>query len=140
MKQNWIIFRDGQHKYQKYLKKGYGHVYILSRDAYNWVLIDPVYNNIHVEVLNYGANDPIHLLYARDPSTTAMYYIEIDDDIEQKDFKLNLFNPLSCVGCVKYYLGIKDFRVVTPYQLKKYLDALLNKQKDNKIICKIERN
>lgn len=118
---NWIFFRKGKHCWQHLLKPGYGHIFIIARDDYNWVLIDPLFSFLSIKILNYNIKENVVEKIKSGYEVSDCFYIKLKDVPYKSHFKLNIFNPINCVGAIKYYLGIKKWYIITPYQLVRYL-------------------
>ncbi len=128
IKEAWLIFRDGKHKLQRILKSKFGHISLLYKDDFNWILISPNEDNLEVVILPYNikANAPTWLA-----ANKTMIVVKVIYKIKEKSDKFpRLLIGFTCVSFVKYFLGYKDFSV-TPYQLYKNLRKL----KKNIIQC-----
>jgi len=129
-KEAWLIFRNGEHKLQRFLKDGFGHIAILYKDEFNWVLIAPNEFSLEVIILPYHVNDPAPRWLANDEEMTVIkvYYEEMNRSTKCPRFLIGF----TCVTFVKYFLGYKDYSV-TPWKLYKNLKRL------KKNIIKVEK-
>ncbi len=117
-KEAWLIFRNGEHKLQRILKDGYGHVSILYKDDYNWILIAPNERSLEVIILPYATTDnaPGWLSKSKEMKLLKLTYRDMSKNTKFP----RLLIGFTCVTFVKYFIGYKDFSV-TPYQLYKSL-------------------
>jgi hypothetical protein len=81
------------------------------------ILVDPHLGQVEIT--------PIHL---SDLAYRTRYTCELDRLLVEypEDVPLTqriVFEPLTCVTVIKRILGIRDWRIQTPKQLKRYLDA-----------------
>ena len=114
----WLIFRDGNHKFKRILKKGYGHVSIIYKDKFNWILVAPKERKLEIVILPYRTEDKADEWLAVSKEMTV--YKIIYDEKNSNYFFPRFLIGFSCVSFVKYFLGYKDYSV-TPYQLCKNL-------------------
>ncbi len=121
----WLIFKPGEGYWlNRFLKKGFGHVLMLSRDQYNWIYHDPHKLRMTYGIPPYQVTDDLpHLLV--EEGFTVIKIRFFDRDTTQKIHHSWLHN---CVAFIKYALGI-NIRCLTPYGLYKKLLALNKRQK-----------
>lgn len=131
----WICFRDAQFFIRHFTKKGFGHVYVLMRDEFNWMMLDPRNNSLHIELLPFNASEDVPTLIKKEMGHTILKII-VEDKI-QKWPNLNPFYMVQCVNIVKYILGIKVF-AFSPYGLYRYLIKMKRKNRYKKGIVEIE--
>jgi hypothetical protein len=114
-KTNYLIFKDANGVYGKVLKKGFGHIVLLTFDGYNWTLIEPTINQLEWSILSVDNNTNVIEKYFRDSNVVVMR-----DDINQKNKWICKPRILTCALFAKYYLGIDSYSF-TPYQLYKHI-------------------
>lgn len=113
----WIVFKPGTHLLSNILKKDYAHVYLLYKDKYNWIKVDPSQSSLDVTILPVPASKNIIDIFSKVDSVTSI--VKISTTIHKnKVINYNPFNIINCVNVVKYYCGIQSW-VCTPYQLYK---------------------
>ncbi|OQX93123.1 MAG: hypothetical protein B6I17_04175 [Tenericutes bacterium 4572_104] len=115
----WIFFRGGDYPLAKILKKGFGHVYILTCDKFEYMWINPQHSRLTWDILPYGVDkvDAAKKICAENDMKCMKITLNTKGIVA---FKLRL-TALHCVGIAKYMCGINELFVQTPYQLYKYL-------------------
>ncbi len=113
----WLIFKQGEGAwFQKFLKKGFGHVLVLTRDKYNWIVLDPHRLKLNAVIPPYQVTENVPRLMVNDG-----YRVVKVTMFERSTFQTGGHSVFStCVSFVKYCLGLKLF-CVTPYGLYKRL-------------------
>jgi len=131
-KEIWLLFREGNHPLKYFLRKEYGHVYILMRDNYKfWNVIDPADSYLKFSVLNFNPTDDVpHILNKKGVRILKVTVKRID----KRTQGIRLCALINCVSIAKYVLGVK-FLAFTPYQLyKKLVRMQRTKQYDQTIL------
>jgi len=119
MKESWLIFCDYEGDWKgRFLKKGFNHLFILTKDNFNWYVIDPDVRFLNIKVLPLPPHEDAVSHFR---NKHKMLYIKYDE-VPQK-YILNMFRPFTCVEVAKYILGLKVF-CFTPYQLFKKLKKM----------------
>jgi hypothetical protein len=131
----WVGFRDTQYFTKKILKKGFGHCYVIGRDQYNWVMIDPRNGALEVSILPYRIEDDVAKM-VNEKEGHRFIKIEINREIKKWP-NLNPFRMIHCTNIVKYILGIHLW-ALTPYKLYRKLLRLNEQQMKKRNILKIE--
>lgn len=134
MQEYYIVFTQGVHWIAKLLKPNFSHIYIITRDDYNWIVLNPTRGFLQVGIAAVSITEPLPMMVAL-PADTILKVI-IDKRDSGKLF--GYFKLINCVTAVKYILGLR-LCAVTPFQL---FSRLLNfKPKDYKKhhIVSIER-
>lgn len=105
--------------WQKYLKKGYKHVFAVHFDGLFWIKMDFTIGYTDYSVLPFDYRDTIkHVLEGRD-----MTYQYVEAWRKPRYRVRLLFAPWTCVELMKSLLGIRAWWVITPYQLFKHCEA-----------------
>ena len=121
MKDSWIVFCDSPDWKNKILKKNFRHVYILTKDQFNWFMIDPDWRYLNVKILPFRANYNVPKTILNKETTI----LHIKHQECTKKHLLCVAKLFTCVEIVKYTLGISMF-ALTPYSLFKKLKRLEN--------------
>ncbi|KKN70264.1 hypothetical protein LCGC14_0432890 [marine sediment metagenome] len=117
----WLIFNKGENFFAEFfMKKGFGHIGILTRDKFNWFLLDPTYTELKIDILPFKPEDNVPRILLNKFRThkiiklTMMKNLHVNGNIAI----LKVFFPrvVSCVSMVKYIVGLKN-NALTPYQL-----------------------
>lgn len=103
--------------WQKFLKKGYKHVFAIRFDGFFWIKTDLTIGFMDSEVLPVYDRATIKTVLKGHNATYQ--YVET----WRKTRYRSLFAPWSCVEAMKALLGIRAWWVLTPYQLYKYIEA-----------------
>lgn len=112
----WLIFRNGDHIVSRLLKNGFGHISVLMKDQYNWLLLDPTSTRLTVTILPFSADQNVPDILTEDKNVSVVHM-----KTKQKKPKLWVLPwNISCIGIVKYITGIRGF-FLTPYRLYKSL-------------------
>lgn len=114
-KEYWLVFKHSEHWSQFFLKKGFGHCYIVMKDKFEWYVLDPKSYGINVQILGYSLKDDVPRILKKQGHKVIKI---ITKNTDKQYFKLPRF--VTCITLVKYFMGIKIFSL-TPYQLFKKL-------------------
>jgi hypothetical protein len=119
----WLIFKKGDHWYCSALKRGYGHVYVVTNNGKQWMQLDPLNNHLSLYIYDCSidANLP-HILANRGFKVIKVVLNELDT----KRSILRPFLLLTCVEIVKYIVGLRLW-CWTPYGLYKKLIKFMKK-------------
>ena len=112
----FIAFGDSDvpHFWDVFTRKGFRHCCAFKWDGYNWILIDPLGQQLDVNVMPYTSEDDVPHLFKQ----TGWKVIRYKKTIKPKFIFRGM---LTCVTVCKQVLGIKACWVVTPWQLHNYL-------------------
>ena len=117
--ESYLIFRDGKHFFQRFIKKNFGHITILKKDKFNWFRIEPYNDRLLFEILPFSAdnNEPLNV-HLRETDTRV---VRIRKKIITRDYySISCFHFMNCVSVCKYVLGIKNM-CLTPHGLYEWL-------------------
>jgi hypothetical protein len=108
----WIIFTDSEHRFfRAVLKKGFGHVYVLTKDKYNWIILDPKQSALVAQILPISVDNfaPTIISHKHDTILQVEFY--------KRDNRrhFGFFGFRTCVVMVKYLLGLINHKGFTPY-------------------------
>lgn len=121
----WLVFKQSNGYWlQKFLRFGFGHVFVITRDEYNWMVIDPHKLKLVTAIAPYKATENFPRMLVGD----GYKVIRISTYDRSTNKKLFYWQPNFCVPMVKYILGIK-VGAWTPYGLYKKLLRLNEGQK-----------
>jgi hypothetical protein len=129
MKQNeiWLLFRDGNHPLRYFLKKNFGHVYVLMRDHHGfWILVDPAHTHLDITALNYKREDDVPRLLMQNKGVKVLR-IKFEVGYKRKQ-GISLLSVMNCVSIAKYAIALR-LCAFTPYQLYKRLVKMEQKQR-----------
>jgi hypothetical protein len=119
----WVIFTQGTHWISKILRPHFSHIYLITRDKYNWILLNPTRLYLSAEILPFDIQDPVpHLLRTEQDSIIKITFGKRDTSRRFGNIGL-----LNCLTMAKYMLGINTISV-TPWQF--YRRLLRFKAKD----------
>lgn len=124
IREYWVIFTDSYHPtIHRHLRPGFQHVRLLTRDEFNWILIDPGFCGISWQILPYPPQVDVYKKLGS--------HVKVVGAVAGSPVKYRLqfnFCLLTCVSVVKYFLGIRNILIQTPWQLYRYLEK--HKQED----------
>lgn len=127
----YVCFTKGKHRWKKFLKKDFEHVFILTKQENRWVKIEPLFEGflqIKPKLIGY-------IKHARyDPEPVSGFKSDnpfdfIDEEAIIISWKVNFkkvkhiklrIGFISCVSLIKRVLAIKSYSI-TPYGLYKWL-------------------
>lgn len=112
-----IFSHNTDFKWLKFLKPGFRHCFALLQKEGQWVLYDPLSHQTQITIL---PNYPIE-----DLETGFLKHNchVIRCTINTAPKRLAPIGPYSCVEAVKRVIGIHNHRILTPWQLYKYLKS-----------------
>jgi hypothetical protein len=113
----WIVFTQGKtHWITRWLKANFSHIYLFTRDQYNWIALNPtrLYLQVHIPALR--SSDPYPATVYTPADTVLKVTFRERDDTQQ----YGSIGFLNCVTWAKYILGLR-VRCITPYGLYKSL-------------------
>ena len=114
----WLIFRDSPHNVSRRCKAGFQHVFILMKDSFNWILVNPTSTQLDIRILGYETNEYVPSIFMKNPRRSIHIVRVVTYDKEASYWRVP-FN-VGCMGQVKYITNIKGI-FFTPYQLYKKL-------------------
>lgn len=113
---SWLVFNKGTTWIAKFLKPNFGHVCILQKDEFNWLVLDPQPNNLKWTILPYGEKEDVpHIIRNQNHHVIKV----ITYDLKHQSPKW-FYMWANCLTVVKYMAGIRGF-YMTPYSLYKAL-------------------
>jgi hypothetical protein len=114
--QAYVVFTgQADWPWLRWLKTGFRHCFVLLYDGRHWVSLDPLLNHTEVQVHNVppGFDLPGWL--------EGRGHRVVKADIRRDHLRPAPFAMFSCVEAVKRVLGLHDLRILTPWQLYRYL-------------------
>lgn len=113
----YVIFTQGvTHWITRWLKPNFSHIYIVTRDEYNWIILNPTRLYLQVIIPAASINDDYpRSMLKPDDSCLKLTFTQRDDTQQFGSVGL-----LNCVQWSKYVLGLRIF-CLTPYRLYKRL-------------------
>lgn len=110
----WLVFCAATHWVRGFLHKDIGHVFMVIRDDYNWILVNHQMTDYEGGILPYERKENV-------PSKLVkMGYRVLEVKYKRCSSIMRLPVILQCVTLVKFYLGIRLW-AFTPYRLYKRL-------------------
>ena len=112
-----VAFGPSSLKLLRRLKPGYQHCLVATQAGGQWHLLDPLSNGM--EIVTLGELTPQEVIAAfRDCGCDALAVQRRPPVMRSMPLA-----PFTCVEAVKRVLGIRARRVLTPWQLRKYLQG-----------------
>ena len=112
----WVVFSgEAELWWLRLLKPGFRHCFAIARDTKNWIVLDPLSPHLEVSVLPlpHGFDVPRWLM---EQNMTV-----IRAPIKRDYARCAPTNWFSCVEVIKRFLGIHTRRILTPWQLYRFL-------------------
>lgn len=114
----WVVFSDETDlKRLKLLKRGFRHCFAVMKQNGQWILVDPRSNKTDIVLLPHPAHFNLPRYFA-DKNMRVLRVMPLPDRR-----RVAPCLPASCVETVKRLVGVHSWRVLTPYQLYKYLNT-----------------
>ena len=108
-----------RHWWDRWLRPGFTHCYLLVYDEVVWLLVDPTLSHLRVAILDqYEPEHPASWIVDED-ATIIEARPEVADSYRSR--APWVVGPLTCVETCKQALGISDFWILTPWQLYRHL-------------------
>ena len=104
---------DQTHWYSKLFRPGFQHVQAMRRDGRYWIAVCPYFWGVDIAVVDFTPWDLFpkstiqHVTRMRSPTNLSALHI----------------GPLTCVTVMKSLLGIRSWRVITPYSLWRFCNG-----------------
>lgn len=111
----WIVFHKTHTFMRHFLKKDFGHCFVITRDQFNWIMLDARQNKLKFEIPSFRIDSDLPRLMIRNGNRVIK--VQMEENHKKWFMKLGFYN---CVNFVKYTIGLKAFSI-TPYQLYKKL-------------------
>ena len=130
----YVIFTQGvTHWITKWLRRDFSHIYLLTKDDYNWVLLNPTRRYLQVTIL------PIPITQSPLPNLlkdgdTILHIVFGKRDCTRQ---FGAVGMLNCVTWAKYILGLR-INCLTPFGLYKRLINLCSRWKGYHAILSIK--
>lgn len=116
----WIVFTQGHtHWITRWLKRDFSHIYLITRDEYNWLAMNPTRLYLQVFIPPERASHPFPANVIREGDTVLRITFRRRDDTRQ----FGSVGMLNCVTWARYILGLRLW-CVTPYGLYRKLVRL----------------
>lgn len=113
----WVVFTGKTDiVWLHFLKPGFRHCYALLNDGKKWMSIDPLSSYTDIQIYH-------HIAPSFDlPSWLSNQGHKVIQSRISKS-KIKSMPPMifTCVEAVKRILGVRNFKILTPWQLYKYL-------------------
>lgn len=131
----WVVFTQGvTHWITRWLKPNFSHIFVITRDDYNWFVLNPTRLYLQV-IIPAEPIDKLPLpLFVKPTDTVVKVTFGLRDDTQQ----FGSLGMLNCVTWVKYILGLR-ISGLTPWRLYKRLLSLTPKEMRHNNIESIER-
>lgn len=113
----WVVF-SGQADlwWLRLLKPGFRHCYVLVRDRWQWVSIDPLSHYMQIQF-----HTTITQSFDLPAWLRGQGMIVVETQIIEPPRKPAPWMPFTCVEAVKRFLGIQKRFIMTPRQLYYHL-------------------
>ena len=130
----WIIFTKGNAWYTKLLKRGFGHMIVVTRDQYNWIILDPQHLMLKITIPAAPVDKdlPRAIAYEHD----RIIKLSFCNRATHPSF--GMFGLRTCVTMVKYMLGLRVW-ALTPYALFRKLLRFNQRAMDSHGLTSITR-
>lgn len=107
----YLFFCPGTSWRCNFIKKDFGHCYVVEKTRDGWFIFDPTPNGLKSHVVKTHIFLPKFI-----KKRTHHIMIECSKTLNKEKFLIT-----DCVGMCKYFLGIKAWWIITPWQLYKYV-------------------
>lgn len=124
-KEYWVIFTQGTHLISHFLKDNFSHVYVITRDKYNWIVLNPMRLYMLVEIAAVPITDDLPRLLRLPHDSIIKVTMYSRKPLKQ----FRYFGLINCVTHALYLMGLR-ISVLTPFRLYKRLLRLSTKDMD----------
>ncbi len=116
--------RKNMHWYQKYMKEGFEHCFILYWDGFMWYRLEKLYGYHMVKSILHLDGYILHEENIKSYFESLGYVCQnVDLSMRQESLRCKqVITFYNCVEYVKDFLGIGKWNLFTPYQLFKYVE------------------
>jgi hypothetical protein len=121
----WIVFTDSNHWTKRYLRPHFAHCYVVTRDDYNWLVINPEQYFLRTEIAPIPADQDLITMIVKPQESV----IKVDFLPRYKEKHLGRFGLINCVSMTQYIIGTR-IACLTPYGLFKSLLTLTKDRQD----------
>lgn len=129
----YLIFTQGvTHWITRWLKPNFSHIWLLTRDDYNWLILNPTRLYLQPLIPPISVIDNPWPALLRQDDTVIHIRFGRRDDTQQ----FGAIGFLNCVTWAKYILGLR-IRCLTPFGLYKRLINLCPSEKETHSILSI---
>jgi hypothetical protein len=130
----WLVFSDSTQWISAFLKPGFSHCYVLTRDAYNWMVINPELLYLRAEIAPIPANEDLISIWCQPYETV----VKLTFKPRHTMMRFGICGMYSCVTIVRYVLGLQGIKALTPYRLYKKLLTLSDKDLQSMRLANVE--
>ena len=118
----YIIFEnDTDIGFLKFLKKGFRHCFVVCKFKEEWVILDPLASSFSVNIIKISEVTDIIKIYKN------MGHKILRVSPIEKPSKMAPIGLFTCVEFIKRFIGIRNYRLITPYSLYTYM--IINRKK-----------
>lgn len=113
----WLVYSDmddRSHWLARFLRPGFQHVLALRRDGRVWIAIHPHFSFVDVQIIREDLTP-----WQMYPQATTIQHVTAMRVNAYSLGELHI-GPLTCVEVMKSLLGIRAWRVRTPWQLHQH--------------------
>lgn len=117
--------RKDMHWYQKYMKEGFEHCFIVYWDGYTWTKLEKLYGYHYVKPIYQLNGYPLLANENIKSYFESLGYVCQNVDLSMRQESLRCKQVVTFYNCVEYvkdFLGISQWNLFTPYQLFKYVE------------------
>lgn len=112
----WVVFTQGTHFISRLLRPNFSHVYLFTRDKYNWIALNPTRSRLVVDILPVKVDEDAPRLLAH-PNDMI---VKITFAARATRQQFGYVGLLNCLTFAKYMLGINCF-ALTPWRFYRRL-------------------
>ena len=113
----YLVYTDDADSpwFLRYLKKGYKHVYLVKFDGLFWIKLEYTLGFQDIRVLPYDMYDSIETIIGDEK------YQKVTVRRKIKRYR-TFIAPPSCVEAMKSVMGLREYFLLTPWQLFNYVE------------------
>ena len=117
--EEWYLVFDQaakEHWFHRFIHPEFQHCYAMKKSEAGlfWMIVNPSWSHVSVEY-RLATTFPDPRDYVGEYARIVKYQAVIDPQ-----GSCTQLNVLACVDIIKRFLGIRNWRIITPYQLYKY--------------------
>jgi hypothetical protein len=118
----YVVFSDlTRIKFLRILKRGFRHCYLILGNKYQWLIIEVTSKRLYIDSVLKEDSPNLLATFSNEKRKVIRTYIH------ETDAKKIPFDIFSCVSLCKKIIGVNSYKIITPYDLYKFL------QNENKL-------
>lgn len=129
----WLVFTTSTQWIREWLRPNFAHCYVLTRDKYNWLVLNPERLHLRAEIAPVAADQDLISMWCKPHETV----VKLEFMPRHTTIRFGWGGLFSCVTLVRYLLGLR-IKALTPFGLYKKLLSLTEREMQGHRLAKVE--